>query len=143
MFFSLRNPGLHQKLQPRHVVLPCRLDGNENVLQYQQVLTSVSRDPASVFLHHMPLILPTFSLVRRLLPCHADDQPGGRFCTLQVVPCWRDARAAGKVRWPRPDLGSGSRPVHLLRRGFECGDEQEEETAERQGEEEADLADAD
>lgn len=48
-----------------------------------------------------------------------------------------------KVRSQRPDLSSGSRPVHLLRRGFEGGDEQEEEAAEREGEEEADFADAD
>lgn len=82
-------------------------------------------------------ILRTLSLVQRLLPRR------GGFCILQIVQRCRDARTIGKVRSLRPDLGSGSRPVHLLRRGFEGGDEQKEEAAECEGEEEADFADAD
>lgn len=146
VLLCLRNPGLNQKIQPWHVVLPCCLDSNENVLQYQQVLTSVSHKCTSIFLElarslqNVVLILRTVILLRRL---QTDDKPRGRFCILEMVRCCRDARTAGKVRSPRPDLGSWSRPVQLLCRGSEGRDEQKKEGAECQGTEEADFADAD
>lgn len=49
------------------------------------------------------------------------------------------------VRWARvcrSGLGSGLRQVHLACCGLEGGDEQKQEAAEREGKQEAELADA-
>lgn len=146
VFFCLRNPSLNQKLQSWHVVLPCCLDGNKNVLQYQQVLTSVSLNSSSIFLEvarsfqkHV-LILHSFSLV--LLPRQTNDKSRGKFSILHVVRFYHDARTIGEVTLLRPHLCSRSRPVHLWCPGFEGRDEQKEDATECEGKEEADFADA-